>query len=273
MHSANAKYRIGHSRYSHLLTKQRCAGPLCPFLCAGTHPIFAPWRKIPTLQKSPQNRRNPRRQIPRRHGPTCSRSGRRWRNCSIPRSIAARAASAPAPDCSRRRTIPGTAAPAAKPPRIGRATRRAGAGEDVAKTRCCDEVRLPTRDRLFLPSPRARSAWRGGVGGGGSPARSTDSDFAEAPPTPRPLPAASRREGRKGVVPQSEKSPASTNPRSANSRRPITAPPPPFRRSIRNWQSSSASPPRRKTPPRWRGRRATRWRRSASPPPPMRWTR
>ncbi len=64
---------------------------------------------------------------------------------------------------------------------------------------------------------------------------------------------------------------ASTNPRSANSRPPITAPRPPSPRSIRNWQNNSASPPRKKTPPRWRGRRATRWRRSASPPPPMRW--
>ena len=54
-------------------------------------------------------------------------------------------------------------------------------------------------------------------------------------------------------------------------RRPITAPRRRFPRSIRNWQSSSASPPRRRTPRRWRGRRATRWRRSASPPPRMRW--
>ena len=66
---------------------------------------------------------------------------------------------------------------------------------------------------------------------------------------------------------------ASPNPRSANSRRRITAPPRRFRRSIPNWQSNSASPRKRKTPPPWRGRRATRWRRSASPRRRMRWTR
>ncbi len=65
--------------------------------------------------------------------------------------------------------------------------------------------------------------------------------------------------------------PASTKPRSVNSRRPITAQPPPFPRSIPSSQNSSASPPKRKMPPHWRGRRATRWRRSASPPLPTRW--
>ena len=38
-----------------------------------------------------------------------------------------------APACSRRRTIPGTAAPAARPRRIARGPRRAGTSEDVAK--------------------------------------------------------------------------------------------------------------------------------------------
>ena len=80
----------------------------------------------------------------------CSRSGRRWRNCSIPRSTAAMPASAPAPDCSRRRTIPGTAAPAARPPRIARGRRRAGPSDDVAKR----DASLASPDHPAHPRPR-----------------------------------------------------------------------------------------------------------------------
>ena len=130
-----------------------------------------------------------------------------------------------------------------------------GAGGDVAKR----DVPI----RVFLPSP-ARAA-RGGEGSGvgGGSADPGVSESAENPPPPTPP----RRFAGGGE----KKGPASPNPRSGNSRRPISAPPRPFRRSIRNWRGSSASPPRRRTPPRWRGRRATRWRRSASPPPRTRW--
>src|SRR5205814_1183389 len=80
---------------------------------------------IQAIRKSPAKRQNPKHrvhgQILRRRAPTCSRSGRRWRNCSIPRSTAAMPAWDRAPACSRRRIIPGTAAPAARPPRTPRA--------------------------------------------------------------------------------------------------------------------------------------------------------
>ena len=99
--------------------------------------------------------------------------------------------------------------------------------------------------------------------------RSSSRGFTTCAPSPAAGSEAS--EAARGQGGGASASPASTKPRSANSRRPITAPRPRFRRSIRNWQNNSASPPRRKTPPRWRGRRATRWRRSASPPPPTRW--
>ena len=81
---------------------------------------------------------------------------------------------------------------------------------------------------------------------------------------PQPSPARGER---------SSTSPASVKRHNPNLLQPITAPPPPSRRWIRNWPNNSASPPRRKTLPRWRGRRATGWRRLASPPPPMRWKR
>ena len=43
-----------------------------------------------------------------------------------------------------------------------------GAGEDVAKRDAATKP-VPHESRcFFLPSPHARSAWRGGVGGGGS---------------------------------------------------------------------------------------------------------
>ena len=115
--------------------------------------------KNPDTPKKPAKPRNRKPQIPRRRGPTCSRSGRRWRNCSIPRSIAAKAASAPPPDCSRRRIIPGTAAPAAKPPRIARGPRRR---ERATMWRSAMR-RMP---RCLLASTQPPRA--GGVGGGGS---------------------------------------------------------------------------------------------------------
>ena len=179
----------------------RASKSFLPFYVGRTHPIFASWRRIQTIPKSPPKPRNPRRIVP-----MCSRSGRRWRNCSIPRSTAAMPVWVPAPDCSRRRKIRKTAAPAARPRCIARGRRRAAPA----------------------------TMWRSGM-----------------LPSPRPL-------RQRAAV-------------STKRRRPITAHQPPFRRSIRNWQSSSASLPRRKTSPRWRGRRATRWRRSASPPPRTRW--
>ena len=99
--------------------------PALPFFRAPIGPIFGPWRRNPTLPKKPGKTPKSKAPTPRRRGPTCSRSGRRWRNCSIPRSTAAMPAWARAPACSRRRTIPGIAAPAAKPPRIARGRRRA----------------------------------------------------------------------------------------------------------------------------------------------------
>ena len=39
---------------------------------------------------------------------------------------------------------------------------------------------------LFSPPPRARSAWRGGVGGGGWLSVLSSIEFAEAPPPPTP---------------------------------------------------------------------------------------
>jgi hypothetical protein len=89
---------------------------LLPFSLPRTHPIFGRWQSLPTIPKSPAKPRNRRRQVPRRRVPTCGRSGLRLRNCSIPRSIAAKAGLVPRPACSRRRIIPGTAAPAARPP-------------------------------------------------------------------------------------------------------------------------------------------------------------
>ena len=134
-----------------------------------------------------------------------------------------------------------------------------GTSDDVAK-----------RDSASSSSPpharEARGGEGSGVGGGSASSlcqRRSEARVDETPPPPTPP----RRFAEGGE----NKKAASANPRSANSRRPITAPPRPSRRSIPNWQNNSASPPRRKTPPRWRGRRATRWRRSASPRPPMRW--
>ena len=59
---------------------------------------------IPVAGEEPRppqkTRQNPRNR--RRHRPDVSRSGRRWRNCSIPRSTAAMPAWDRAPACSRR---------------------------------------------------------------------------------------------------------------------------------------------------------------------------
>ena len=94
---------------------------------------------------------------PRRIGPTCSRSGRRWRNCSIPRSTAAMPAWDRAPACSRRRTIPGIAAPAAKPPRIARGRRPRTRG-----ARCDGRVAQPSRGKSA--ASRSRSPGGGTAG-------------------------------------------------------------------------------------------------------------
>ena len=133
--------------------------------------------KNPDTPKKPG--KTPKSKAPSRPA-TCSRSGRRWRNCSIPRSTAASAAWAPAPDCSRRRIIPGIAAPAAKPPRIARGPRRASTGDDVAK-----------RDASSSPPPRAEGSGGGRNGTRGTPtptlpagegrAAGATSGFDEAP--------------------------------------------------------------------------------------------
>nr|GAJ32860.1 hypothetical protein BDOA9_0120550 [Bradyrhizobium sp. DOA9] len=90
-----------------------------PFIAGRTRPIFASWRRNLHPPKNPANPPNPKRIVP-----MCNRSGRRWPNCSIPRSIAAMRAWDRAPACSRRRTIRATAAPGAKPPRIAHGLRR-----------------------------------------------------------------------------------------------------------------------------------------------------
>src|SRR5882757_4130034 len=55
----------------------------------------------------------------------------------------------------------------------------------------------PPDELLLLPSLRARSAWRGGVGGGGRFGILIGRRTRGATPHPQPLPTASRREGRK----------------------------------------------------------------------------
>ena len=167
------------------------------------------------LPKSPKPR-NPKPQIPRRRVPTCSRSGRRWRNCSIPRSIAAKAAWVRAPACSRRRIIPGTAAPAAKPPRIGRGNRRR-------------KAMMWRSGTLLSPSPPRGASERSSLWGRGGGSTGTHLWL----PPPRPPPARGRGEKR-----ASSTNPASAKPRNANSRRRITAPRRPSRRSTRNWQAT-----------------------------------
>ena len=95
------------------------AWAICPFLSAcSSH--------IPVMAKNPEPpKKSVKTPKSKRTGPRCSRSGRHWRNCSIPRSIAAKAAWARAPACSRRRTIHGTAAPVARPRRTAPGPRRA----------------------------------------------------------------------------------------------------------------------------------------------------
>ena len=236
------------------------------------HPIFAAWRTTQTLPKSPANPRNRRRQVPRRtrrrRGPTCSRSARRWRNCSIPRSTAAIRSRfgtglKPPPDNSWDRRAGGEAAA-----HRARASTR-GASGDVAKRDFFPPSPSPPpreagggHDAASFPRSPHALAWRGGPGGGARGKLTTSGASHPPPPTPPRRFAG----GQETIIP------ASPNSRSANSRLPVRHAAT-IRRSIRSWPNSSASPPRRKTPPRWRGRRATRWRRSASPPPRTRWTR
>ena len=149
-------------------------------------------------RQSQKARQNPEIQGPA-VGPTCSRSGRRWRNCSIPRSTAATPAWVRAPGCSRRRIIPGIAAPAARPPPIARARRRA--------------TRMMSRSgmRLFATSPvagphptlprkreRAPDRWQG------VPAR----EINPWPRNPRPL-SRGREEGQGGGASASSRKPRS----------------------------------------------------------------
>lgn len=122
--------RIAASCCHHAVS--RAGGGARPLFQVGLiRPIFGRWRRPPTPPRSPAELRNRKRT-----GPTCSRSGPRSPSCSIPPSTAARAASVPQRDCSLRRTIPGTAAAAARPPRIARGRRpRAGARMSRPATR------------------------------------------------------------------------------------------------------------------------------------------
>ena len=161
-------------------TEPNARGPLL-FSVRQTHPIFRPWRKTQTNRKSPSKAQNRKRQVLRRRGPMYSRSGRRWRNCSIPRSIAAKAALAHPPDCSRLRTIPGIAAPAARPPRIARAHRRAG---PVRMWRSATPSRsVMHRPPLPLAGSEASEARSRGRGWGERRARCL---VAHPPPQPSP---------------------------------------------------------------------------------------
>ena len=81
--------------------------------------VMAKTPEVPKKSKTPKSKAP----NPRPTDRTCSRSLRRWPNCSIPRSTAAMPAWARAPACSRRRTIRGTAAPAARRRRTARAPR------------------------------------------------------------------------------------------------------------------------------------------------------
>ena len=241
-----------------------------PFSRRRTHPIFAPWRRIQTHPKKPAKTPKSKAPSSKASRPDVQPIGpalAELLNPAINRGesgLGSGTGLQPPPDNSWDRRAGGEAAA-----HRARASTR-GAGEDVAKRDAAAKSGAVTnRDRFLLPSPHARSAWRAsGVGGGGwSPLAPLAATLLRHPPPPTPP----RRFAEGGEKRESLRPRRSA--RSANSRQPITAPRPPSRRSIRNWQGSSASPPRRKTPPRWRGRRATRWRRSASPPPPMRWKR
>ncbi len=161
-----------------------------------------------------------------------------------------------APGCSRRPTIPGIAAPAARRRRIAPAPRRAGR---VMMSR--REIRRRERPR-GLPPPNPPPHAGEGSGEGGD----TEHICCRGPPPPTPLPQGGGEQTAQAVERARERSKVSTKPR-----KPITAPRPPSRRSIRNWRGSSACRPPRMTTRRWRGRRAARWKRSASRPPRTRW--
>ena len=116
------------------------------FSAACRSPILPSWRRLPKFQRNPEPRN------PKPTGRTCSRSGRRWPNCSIPRSTAAMPAWARAPACSRRRTIRGTAAPAARPRRIARAPRP---GEPAMTSRSAmDRTRASKKPPRPITAPR-----------------------------------------------------------------------------------------------------------------------
>ena len=71
-----------------------------------------------------------------------------------------------------------------------------GAGEDVAKRDAATKSGADTnRDSSFSPPPAREARGGEGSGVGGVSARSSGSEFAAGTPHPRPLPAASRREG------------------------------------------------------------------------------
>ena len=84
------------------------------------------------------------------------------------------------PDCSRRRTIPGTAAPAAKPPRIARGRRRGASGMWRSA--------MPLDTSRASPPPTLRRE-RGGSGVGG------EAEYVEKSQPASPLPLAGEGQG------------------------------------------------------------------------------
>ncbi len=129
-----AKGRIEVIIAEGVITASMCIRVIPLFFAGWIRSILPAWRSLPILLNNPVNRRALRGLKPRsrRHiVPRCSRSDLRSLNCSIRRLTAATPGSGPAPDCNRRRTIRGTAAPAARlrriarePPRAARTMRR-----------------------------------------------------------------------------------------------------------------------------------------------------
>ena len=166
-----------------------------PFMSAGLIP-YSPHGEEPRhSEKALAKPRNPRRIVP-----MCSRSARRWRNCSIPRSTAAMPAWVRAPDCSRRRIIRRTAAPAARPRCIARGPRRAEPATMWRRSDATSSSPPPARTR----AGRGRGWGVRGITDAAAP--------ADRPPTPDPSPPAQVRGGRGeegfGESPQREFAPA-----------------------------------------------------------------
>ncbi len=168
-----------------------------PFSLRLTHPIFAPWRRIPTLQKTRQNPRNPRRQVPAPDSRANSKASRpdvqpigpalaELLNPAINRGdsgLGSGTGLQPPPDNSWDRRAGGEAAA-----HRARASTR-GASEDVAKRDAVDEVRPARAMRggtMPLPPlpPRAKRVAGRGRGWGVSAHTHLTATLPRHPPPP-----------------------------------------------------------------------------------------